>query len=156
MAQTAPDVHIPQGEIISVKLINPVNFGPSQIRRFMKPPVEGLETFPSVPSLCFLLEHPSGRKLVWDLGIRKDYENYAPKIANYIPTTGYSIDAPKHVSEILEDGGVPLDQIEAVIWRYVCARFNGNYILAGGAKQRTVTGTGITSATRPLSLPRQI
>jgi hypothetical protein len=30
------------------------------------------------PVLTFLLEHPSGQKLVFDLGIRKDYQNYAP------------------------------------------------------------------------------
>lgn len=119
MAQIPPDVHIPAGVTISVKLINPVNFGPSKLSRFMEPPVEGLQGHPSVPSLCFLLEHHSGRKLVWDLGIRKDYTNYAPNIAEYIPTTGYTIDAPKNLSEILEDEGIPLRDIEAVIWRYV-------------------------------------
>ena len=102
-----------------MKLINPVNFGPSKLSRFMEPPVEGFEGHASVPSLCFLLEHPSGRKLVWDLGIRKDYTNYSPKIAEYIPTTGYTINAPKNLSEILEDGGVRLEEVEGVIWRYV-------------------------------------
>ena len=119
MTQTPPDIHIPSGSTISVKLVNPVSFGPSHIKRFMEPPIDGLDTFESVPSLCFLLEHPSGRKLVWDLGIRKDYTNYATKIAEYIPTTGYSIDVTKNMSEILEDGGVRLEEIEAVIWRYV-------------------------------------
>ena len=119
MAQTPPNVDIPAGETISMKLINPVNFGPSKLSRFMEPPVEGFEGHASVPSLCFLLEHPSGRKLVWDLGIRKDYTNYSPKIAEYIPTTGYTINAPKNLSEILEDGGVRLEEVEGVIWRYV-------------------------------------
>ena len=119
MAQTPPNVDIPAGETISVKLINPVNFGPSKLSRFMEPPVEGFEGHASVPSLCFLLEHASGRKLVWDLGIRKDYTNYSPKIAEYIPTTGYTINAPKNLSEILEDGGVRLEEVEGVIWRYV-------------------------------------
>ena len=117
MAQPPPETPIPPGQTITVKLINPVNFGPSKLSRFMGPPVDGLEGHASVPSLCFLLEHPSGRRLVWDLGIRKDYTNYAPKIAEYIPTTGYTIDAPKHVAEILEDGGIPRAGIEAVIWR---------------------------------------
>lgn len=120
MTHAPPDAHIPPGETIVVKLINPVNFGPSKLSRFMEPPVDGLEGHPSVPSLCFLLEHPSGRKLLWDLGIRKDYTNYAPKIAEYIPTTGYTIDAPRHLAEILEDGGIPRAEVEAVIWRYVC------------------------------------
>lgn len=119
MAQSPPDVHIPPGGTITVKLINPVTFGPSIIKRFMEPAVPGLDTFQEVPSLCFYLEHPSGRKLVWDLGIRKDYLNYAPMVSGYIPSTGYSFDVTKNVADILQDGGVPLNEIEAVIWRYV-------------------------------------
>ncbi|KAL5356374.1 hypothetical protein BJX96DRAFT_162430 [Aspergillus floccosus] len=113
-----PVVTIPPGErTISVKLINPVNAGPSIINRFMVPPVPGLETFKSFPSFSFLLEHSSGRKLVWDLGIRKDYTNYSPKIASYIPTTKYTIDVEKNVADILTENGIKGDEIEAVIWR---------------------------------------
>ena len=111
-------VEIPPGkDTISVKLINPVNFGPSIIKRFMTPRVPGLETFKSSPSLSFLLEHPSGRKLVWDLGIRKDYANYSPKIAQYIPTTGYDIQVTRNVVDILEEHGIAPEDVEAVIWR---------------------------------------
>jgi hypothetical protein len=85
--------------------------------RFVAPPVPGLEKKRASPSLSFLLEHSSGRRLVWDLGIRKDYENYAPKIANYIPTTKYDMDVPRNVADVLEEGGVALDSVEAVIWR---------------------------------------
>lgn len=113
-----PELEIPSGETITIKLINPVNFGPAQINRFMAPPVPGLETFKSNPSLCFLLEHTSGRNLVWDLGIRKDYENYSPKIAQYIPTTSYKIDCTQSVAETLQNNGYPLDNIEAVIWSH--------------------------------------
>lgn len=99
-------------------MINPVNFGPAILNRFMGPDVPGLETFETSPSLCFLLEHPSGRKLVWDLGIRKDYRCYAPDIASYIPTTKYEIQVTKNMVEILEEQGVYAEQIEAVIWRF--------------------------------------
>jgi hypothetical protein len=58
---------IPNGSTLTVRLINPVNFGYAEIGRFMTPPVPGFDYFPKIPSLCFLLEHPSGRKLVWDL-----------------------------------------------------------------------------------------
>lgn len=85
--------------------------------RFVAPPVPGLEKKRPSPSLSFLLEHPSGRRLVWDLGIRKDYENYAPKIANYIPTTNYDMDVTKNVADILEEDGVSTGSVEAVIWR---------------------------------------
>jgi hypothetical protein len=118
MAEPKPPVRLPPGEVaVQVKLVNPVNFGPAILKRFMAPAVPGLETFPSSPSHSFLLEHPSGRRVVFDLGIRKDYQNYAPKIAAYIPTTNYKIDVEKNVAEILEDGGVSLRSVEAVIWR---------------------------------------
>lgn len=117
------DTELPKGKLppggvnIDVKLINPVDFGPAQIHRFMSPPVPGLETFPSSPSLCFLLEHGSGRKLVWDLGIRKDYHNYAPSIRNYLPTTKYTIKVEKNLVEILGEHDVRAEDVEAVIWR---------------------------------------
>lgn len=109
-----------------VSMINPVNFGPAILNRFMAPAVPGLETFATSPSLCFLLEHPSGRKMVWDLGIRKDYNNYAPEIAAYLPTTKYNIQVAKNLVEILEDHGVQAEQIEAVIWRLVNSPQSGS------------------------------
>lgn len=118
MTRHVPTVDLPLGEeTVSVSLINPVNFGPAILDRFMAPAVPGLETFQTSPSLCFLLEHPSGRKLVWDLGIRKDYNHYAPEIAAYLPTTKYNIQVTKNLVEILEEHGVHADQVEAVIWR---------------------------------------
>lgn len=113
-----PPFSMPPGQEITVKLINTVNFGPAQLHRFMAPPVPGMETHPSNPSFSFLLEHSSGRKIVFDLGIRKDYENYAPKVAEYIPTTKYNIEVTKNVVDILEENGVQGRDIEAVIWRY--------------------------------------
>lgn len=118
--EQAPHLEIPPGEAIkAVKLINPVNFGPAILERFMAPAVPGLETFKSSPSLSFLIEHQSGRKLVFDLGIRKDYDNYSPSIVKYLPTTKYTIDVAGNVADILQDNGVPLTEIEAVIWRLV-------------------------------------
>ncbi|KAJ5568084.1 hypothetical protein N7450_010570 [Penicillium hetheringtonii] len=109
---------VPAGRAITVKLINTVNFGPAQLHRFMGPEVPGMKTHPSNPSFSFLLEHDSGRKLVFDLGIRKDYQNYAPKIAEYIPTTKYDIDVQKNVIDILQEGNIKGEDIEAVIWSH--------------------------------------
>lgn len=116
-----PIVQFPAGEdTVTVKLINPVNFGPAVLNRFMAPAVPGVTTHKThSPSLCFLIEHGSGRKLVWDLGIRKDYQNYAPSIATYIPTTNYDIQVKKNVIDILEENGIPGNEVEAVIWRQV-------------------------------------
>lgn len=120
MAASRTPVEIPPGEVeLTVRMINPVNFGPAVIRRFMEPPVPGVEKKRPGPVLTFLLEHPSGKRLVFDLGIRKDYENYAPTIAEYIPTTNYDIQVTKNVVDILEESGIPGASIDAVIWRYI-------------------------------------
>lgn len=116
---TGNRIDIPDGVFtVKTSLINPVNFGPAQIHRFMSPAVPGLDTFETSPSHSFLIEHPSGRKLVFDLGIRKDYHNYAKKIAEYLPSTGYTIDVTQNVAEILDHNGVQLGEIEAVVWSH--------------------------------------
>lgn len=120
MATSQPHIELPAGqEVVTVKMIVPVNFGPAIIKRFMEPPVPGVETKKPGPVLTFLLEHSSGQRLVFDLGIRKDYQNYAPIVANYIPTTNYDIQVSKNVVDILEENGIPAQSINAVIWRYL-------------------------------------
>ena len=84
----------------------------------MAPPVPGLEQFKTSPSFSFFVEHPSGRKIVFDLGIRKDHQYYSKKIAEYLPTTNYNIQVSKNVVDILQEEGVNLDDIEAVIWSH--------------------------------------
>lgn len=112
-------IPVPQGAAtVKVHLINPVNFGPAQIHRFMSPPVPRLETFKTSPSHSFYIEHPSGRKLVFDLGIRKDHQNYSKSIVDYLPTTNYNIQVSKNVSDILKKNGIDPGSIEAVIWSH--------------------------------------
>lgn len=123
MVTSRPLIELPPGkDVVSVKMIVPVNFGPAIIKRFMEPPVPGVGIKKPGPVLTFLLEHPSGQKLVFDLGIRKDYQNYAPIVANYIPTTNYDIQVSKNVVDILEENGIPGESINAVIWRYFVSK----------------------------------
>jgi len=85
----------------------------------MEPPVPATTRKSLAPYSHFFWSIPRAKKLVFDLGIRKDYHNYAPVIANYIPTTNYDIQVEKNLVEILQEGGVPGESINAVIWRYV-------------------------------------
>jgi hypothetical protein len=113
---------IPPGQPIGyLKLINPVNFGPAVLKGLMGPPISYVTTLgpesDRAPSLSFFIEHSSGRRLVWDLGIRKDWQAYAPVIAKYIPTRNYKNEVDKNDIEILEEEGISGKSIEAVIWR---------------------------------------
>ena len=51
------------------------------IKLFMEPEYKGFVVFPGVPSFSFLIEHPpTGRKFLFDLGVRKDPENFPPRL----------------------------------------------------------------------------
>jgi glyoxylase-like metal-dependent hydrolase (beta-lactamase superfamily II) len=112
-------IDFPQGSTtVEVHLINSTDFGPAQINRFMSPPVPGLETFKTSPSHSFYIKHPSGRKLIFDLGIRKDYQNYSKVIADYLPTTKYDISVFANVADILKENNVDPGSVEAVVWSH--------------------------------------
>lgn len=86
--------------------------------RFAKPSIRGLEEFNAVPSFSFFIEHPSGRRILFDLGVRKDWWNLAPVMAGRIRDAGWKADVVKDVPEILEENGVSLRTIDTVIWSH--------------------------------------
>lgn len=65
-----------------------------------------------------MIEHPSGRKLLFDLGVRKDWESLSPTTVNMLNGLGAKITVEKGVREILEDHGVPAASIEAIVWSH--------------------------------------
>lgn len=68
-----------------------------------------------------LIEHPSGRRLIYDLGMRKDWQNAPPSLnlQKYFDDGIVEVlEASKNVSEILEQGGLALEEIEGVIWSH--------------------------------------
>jgi hypothetical protein len=71
---------------------------------------------------AFLLEHPdSGRRVLFDLGIRKDVENLSPFIRNTFGGLNGALpgSAEKDVPDQLVEGNVTLESIDTVIWRFV-------------------------------------
>ena len=88
---------------------------PSRI--VLEPEIKGFDTL-DAPTFSFLIEHPtSGRKVLFDLGMRKDWENLAPVIVRQIENAGTKVNVEKGVADILNDGGVKPEAIEAIIWR---------------------------------------
>ena len=69
----------------------------------------------TAPSLSFLLNHSNHHQtFVFDLGIRKDMENYPPSIVEWIKTT-YHVHVQQDVLESLQQGGTSPSDIT-----YVC------------------------------------
>lgn len=70
------------------------------------------------PGYSFLIEHlPSGRRVVFDLGIRKDRDGASP--ASRKSVGKYEAIIEHDVAEQLRAGGVELSSVEAIIWRCI-------------------------------------
>ena len=66
------------------------------------------------PSLSFLIEHSKNKsKFVFDLGIRRDWENYTPENVKWIKNT-YTVHVPQDVIESLKKGGTSPSDISTV------------------------------------------
>lgn len=81
-----------------------------------KPDING---FGKVSAGCFvfLVEHkPSGGKLLFDLGIRKDLDGHSPATRELFKLA--EVTAEKDIREILEENGVGVDSISDIIWSH--------------------------------------
>ncbi len=76
----------------------------------------------NITNFAFLIEH-NGQKLLFDLGVRKDWEaSSPPSLVGPMKLSGWNVEVEKNVSETLQDNGTSLDSIDAIIWRYECDR----------------------------------
>ncbi|KIW88410.1 uncharacterized protein Z519_10979 [Cladophialophora bantiana CBS 173.52] len=117
--KTPPALNIPpSNSTVSVKIIDSTSWIDVPLGSLMGPGIPGHDKL-SCPSYCFLIEHgPLGRKILFDLGTRKDWENLAPNIVNIIKDHKWGLTVEKNVSEILTGEGVDLKSIEAIIWSH--------------------------------------
>jgi hypothetical protein len=107
---------IPEGKSLQVRIIDTTTSLKLDTRQFMVPPVPGFE-FTDGMAYSFLLEHPSGRKLLFDLGMRKDPQNLSKPISDRIVSNGWVVSAEKNVADILKENDVKCDDIEGIVWR---------------------------------------
>ncbi|KAH7927167.1 hypothetical protein BV22DRAFT_1032176 [Leucogyrophana mollusca] len=108
----------PSQATVTVKAINVSNDGRSLAQFFLKPVLAGREVLPAV-FFSFLIEHPtSGKRLVFDLGVRKDPMNYPPAVVEMFEKGVFGATVEKDVATLLEEGGIPLNSVNAVIWSH--------------------------------------
>ncbi|KAG7088461.1 hypothetical protein E1B28_012450 [Marasmius oreades] len=71
------------------------------------------------PSLGFLLRHSNtGHKFVFDLGIRKDWENYPPAAVQWIRQV-FPSRVPQDAIESLQNGGLSPSEVDVVCLSHV-------------------------------------
>lgn len=85
----------------------------------LEPTIQGHDLL-QCPAYSFLIEHLSGRKILYDLGTRKDWENLPPLVRGLLKHHDLTIKVQKNVPEILEESGIPVANgaIEALIWSH--------------------------------------
>ncbi|KAK4982336.1 hypothetical protein LTR66_009330 [Elasticomyces elasticus] len=110
-------LHIPDGSTVKVSIIDGTSRFVLPMFPFLSPEIEGKNKLTG-PTYSFLIEHSSGKKILFDLGVRKDWENYAPKIVSAIRENGWQVSAEKDVACILQENGVDLKSIHAVVWSH--------------------------------------
>lgn len=103
---------------VDVSIINTTSFVRDiPVPVFLQPPYKGFNRT-DLPVYSFLISHPpSGRKVLMDLGVRKDWEDLAPSVVERIKEIGMNIDVQGNITDILRAGGVDPKEINSVIWR---------------------------------------
>lgn len=86
------------------------------VKYLMEPPISGFEYMPELPTWSFLIEHGSGRKLLFDLGIPVDWRDMAPAVSDRLKTSGWEINVQKSIVDILRDHNVDPAAVEGIIW----------------------------------------
>lgn len=118
-----PEFQIPASQsVLGISIIDTTVRIQAPLNQFALEEIPGNE-FLDASDFSFLLEHPSGQKLVFDLGFRPDYQNLPPDVINpileLVEQGDWSFSIEKDVATILEEGGVDRADIDAVIIRSV-------------------------------------
>jgi hypothetical protein len=116
-APTAPSLHIPSStNTVKVCIIDTTSTIRCPADYFLSPTIGNLHHL-QCNAYAFLVENPrTGMKVVFDLGVRKDWTNLAKPMIERL-TKSFVIDVKRGVSEILLDGGVRLEEVTSIIWR---------------------------------------
>ncbi|KAE9387471.1 hypothetical protein BT96DRAFT_981427, partial [Gymnopus androsaceus JB14] len=126
---------------VSVKVLNTVSPKTSvPAALFLSPVKPGLERLPA-PVYSFLIEHPSGRKALFDLGLMKDPTKLPPAIQGLLAHAGFEMSVDSDVVEQLKAGDVSVDDIDTVIWSHSHVDHTGDMSLFP-SKTKLLIGKG--------------
>ncbi|KAH8816969.1 beta-lactamase-like protein [Xylogone sp. PMI_703] len=115
----------PSQNCVDVKIIDSTIHGAFPLALFAQPRISGRELIET--AYCFYIEHPTlNKRVLFDLGMRKDYNNLPPKHAGMIQQTGWVLDVEKNVIEIIQEHGIKPDTIDSIIWSHAHADHTGD------------------------------
>ncbi|KAK5046778.1 hypothetical protein LTR84_007131 [Exophiala bonariae] len=118
--KAAPALDVPLSSTsVQVRVIDTTSRLSAPASMILEPAIPGHDTL-HCPAYSFLIEHPSGRRLLYDLGTRRDWQMLSPMVQGLLKQHDLHIEVEKNVAEILEEGGVAVSNgaIEALIWSH--------------------------------------
>lgn len=118
--KTPPKFHIPEScATVDVRVIDTDTLISLKPGIFWQPEIPNFKTI-NAPIYCFLISHGS-HHIIFDLGVRKDWENYAPHIVSLIKATTI-VQPGTDIATVLDTDESGLEirckDIEAVIWSH--------------------------------------
>jgi hypothetical protein len=117
-AVAVPKIEIPPASnTVTVRVIDTTTRIYMPVGTMFEPTIKG-HTRLSSPSYSFLIENEClGGKVLFDLGTQKRWKEQAPGVVSMIEESGWDVKVEKDVADILQEYGVPLAAIDAIIWR---------------------------------------
>lgn len=149
-ANAAPLLNIPAGASAKVQIIDSTSTIQVPVSAFVVPPIPGHE-YLRAPAFSFLVEQLSShRKILFDLGLRKDWQNHPPVIVKTLEQPGWYCDVKKNVAEILQENGVDAagGVVEAVVWSHWHFDHTGD-VSTFPSCTSLITGAGVRDAFLP-------
>ncbi|CAE6473634.1 unnamed protein product [Rhizoctonia solani] len=113
-------IHLPvSDQVVKVSIIDTTSHLKGLLcSNFFEPPIKGHDVL-DCPVYSFLVEHePSKSRLLFDLGIAKNWRGGPQIVVNRVDTFGWHVSATKDVADILNEHGIQLDSIKTVIWSH--------------------------------------
>jgi len=111
-------VEIPaSSSTVEVSIVNTTTRLVCPAQYFVQPVIKGHE-YLVMPTFSFIIKHQqTGRTILFDLGARKDWWNLAPAVVESLKGGTVGLQIEKDVAEVLKEGGVKLEEVDAVVWR---------------------------------------
>lgn len=118
-AKPHPSLNLPKGDsTVDVHIINTTCDIVVPAWAFVHPVQKGHETM-NMPTFAFMIENKRLRKKVmFDLGCRKDWWNHAPAAKAAITGGIPGLNIPKNINEVLREGGVDDSKVDGVVWSH--------------------------------------
>ncbi|KAJ5600954.1 hypothetical protein N7450_002021 [Penicillium hetheringtonii] len=118
--RSPPEFHIPASpNTVNIRIIDSTTrIGKLALEFLMEPPMNGMQYMPIIPSWSFLIEHGSGKKLLFDMGVPKEWRKMAPVVVKSLESHGWDINVDKEVIDILSGHGLAADEISGIIWSH--------------------------------------